>query len=66
LKSFRFFVIFIRNVKENDPKAPKITYYGALHAKENALLTRDRCYDFLNIFAKKFCEKIGGFCSKQS
>jgi hypothetical protein len=26
----------------------------------------DRCYDFLNIFAKKFSEKIGGFVSKQS
>jgi hypothetical protein len=22
-------------------------------------VTRDRCYDFLNIFAKKFSEKIG-------
>jgi hypothetical protein len=28
--------------------------------------TRDRCYDFLNIFAEKFCEKIGVFDSKQS
>jgi hypothetical protein len=26
----------------------------------------DRCYDFLNIFAKKFSEKIGVFVSKQS
>jgi hypothetical protein len=25
--------------------------------------TRDRCYDFLNIFAEKFSEKIGVFCS---
>jgi hypothetical protein len=25
-----------------------------------------RCYDFKNIFAEKFCEKIGVFCSKQS
>jgi hypothetical protein len=24
---------------------------------------RDRCYDFLNIFAEKFSEKIGVFCS---
>jgi hypothetical protein len=23
----------------------------------------DRCYDFLNIFAEKFSEKIGVFCS---
>jgi hypothetical protein len=22
---------------------------------------RDRCYDFLNIFAEKFCKKIGVF-----
>jgi hypothetical protein len=26
----------------------------------------DRCYDFLNIFAEKFSEKIGVFDSKQS
>jgi hypothetical protein len=26
----------------------------------------DRCYDFLNIFAKKFGEKIGVFDSKRS
>jgi hypothetical protein len=30
------------------------------------LRTRDRCYDFLNIFAKTFCEKIDVFNSKQS
>jgi hypothetical protein len=29
-------------------------------------LPRDRCYDFLNIFAEKFSEKIGVFDSKQS
>jgi hypothetical protein len=28
--------------------------------------TRDRCYDFKNIFAEKFCEKIGVFDSEQS
>jgi hypothetical protein len=28
--------------------------------------SRDRCYDFLNIFAKIFSEKIGVFDSKQS
>jgi hypothetical protein len=27
---------------------------------------RDRCYDFKNIFAEKFSEKIGIFDSKQS
>jgi hypothetical protein len=28
--------------------------------------TRDRCYEFKNIFAEKFSEKIGVFYSKQS
>jgi hypothetical protein len=27
-------------------------------------VTRDRCYDFKNIFAEKFCEKIGVFSPK--
>jgi hypothetical protein len=26
--------------------------------------TRDRCYDFLNIFAKKFCEKKSAFLTQ--
>jgi hypothetical protein len=30
------------------------------------ILSRDRCYDFLNIFAEKIGEKIGVFDSKQS
>jgi hypothetical protein len=30
------------------------------------IFARDRCYDFLNIFAEKFSEKIGVFDSKQS
>jgi hypothetical protein len=29
------------------------------------LKNRDRCYEFLNIFAEKFSEKIGVFDSKQ-
>jgi hypothetical protein len=29
-------------------------------------VTRDRCYDFLNIFAEKFSKKISIFDSKQS
>jgi hypothetical protein len=29
-------------------------------------VTRDRCYDFLNVFAEKFSEKIGVSVSKQS
>jgi hypothetical protein len=32
----------------------------------NLVLTRDRRYDFKNIFAKKFGENIGVFDSKQS
>jgi hypothetical protein len=30
------------------------------------LHARDRCCDFLNIFAEKFSEKIGVFDSKES
>jgi hypothetical protein len=33
---------------------------------EDGHTTWDRCYDFLNIFAEKFFEKIGVFDSKQS
>jgi hypothetical protein len=29
-------------------------------------ISKDRCYDFINIFAEKFGEKIGVFDSKQS
>jgi hypothetical protein len=39
---------------------------GVLGKQIHQLLTRDRCYDFLNIFAEKFCEKNGVFDSKQS
>jgi hypothetical protein len=28
--------------------------------------SRDRCYDFVNLFAEKFSEKIGVFDSNQS
>jgi hypothetical protein len=34
--------------------------------KWRGLESRDRCYDFLNIFAEKFSEKIGVFDLKQS
>jgi hypothetical protein len=30
------------------------------------MVARDRSYDFKNIFAEKFSEKIGDFDSKQS
>jgi hypothetical protein len=33
---------------------------------EQTRIFRDRCYDFLNILAEKFGEKIGVFDSKQS
>jgi hypothetical protein len=29
-------------------------------------VTRDRCYDFLNIFAEKFCEKIRVFAQNKA
>jgi hypothetical protein len=32
----------------------------------NSRLTRDQCYDFLNIFAEKFSKEIGVFYSQQS
>jgi hypothetical protein len=44
-----------------------IIYYENKTQKHKNLhvdLNRDRCYDFLNIFAKKFCDKIGVFDSK--
>jgi hypothetical protein len=33
---------------------------------ENDTITRDRCYDFLNVFAESFGEKNGIFDLKQS
>jgi hypothetical protein len=38
----------------------------AIHYSGLLLSSGDRCYDFLNIFALKFSEKIGVFDSKQS
>jgi hypothetical protein len=35
-------------------------------AEEETAQSRDRCYDFLNIFAEIFRKKIGVFASKQS
>jgi hypothetical protein len=34
--------------------------------EDSIRVTRDRCYDFRNIFAKKISEKNGVFDSKQS
>jgi hypothetical protein len=36
------------------------------YQRHETWVTRDQCFDFLNIFAKKFSEKIGVFVSKQS
>jgi hypothetical protein len=36
------------------------------HDDLSYLITRDRCYDFENIFAEKFSDKICVFYSKQS
>jgi hypothetical protein len=33
---------------------------------DTELMTKDRCYDFKNIFAEKFSKKIVVFDSKQS
>jgi hypothetical protein len=47
-----------------------ISHGGLGHQRKmhhrNLRSCRDRCFDFKNIFAKKNCEKIGVFCSKQS
>jgi hypothetical protein len=43
--------------------APKLSTWNR---SKNRPQTWDRCYDFLNIFAEKFGEKIGVFDSKQS
>jgi hypothetical protein len=38
----------------------------AMKCLKTEALSRDRCYDYLNIFAKNFGEKIDVFDSKQS
>jgi hypothetical protein len=43
-----------------------IPAYTSLLTDGEAESSRDQCYDFKNIFAKKFSEKIGVFESKQS
>jgi hypothetical protein len=40
--------------------------FAAASAKVMNSVTRDRCYDYLKIFAEKFGDKIGIFDSKQS
>jgi hypothetical protein len=45
-------------------KLPKVNMRKVQHAKIRPIW--DRCYDFLNIFAEKFGEKIRIFDSKQS
>jgi hypothetical protein len=41
-------------------------YQGKKWSKWQNYSIRDRCYDFKNIFAEKFCDKIAIFDSKQS
>jgi hypothetical protein len=59
-----FWAIFLEKVRPN--------HLGNISQKKNAADTKifrpiwDRCYDFLNIFAENFGEKIGVFDLKQS
>jgi hypothetical protein len=46
--------------------AVKYLMVSALPAQWVMNPSGDRCYDFLNIFAEKFSEKIGSFDSNQS
>jgi hypothetical protein len=52
--------------------APKLISCRFLHSSSLpgqffvTRVTRDRCYDFKNIFAKTFCEKIGIFVQNKA
>jgi hypothetical protein len=48
-------------LRENGNLSPKIA-----ENVDHNIDPRDRCYDFKNIFAEKFRDKIGVFDSKQS
>jgi C1A family cysteine protease len=41
-------------------------YNAVTPVKNQGVSSRDRCYDFFNVFAEKIGEKIGVFDSKQS
>jgi hypothetical protein len=58
-----FFATLIRVSRDIFAKTGKV-----VQGQENIVLfvTRDRCYDYLNIFGEIFCEKISVFDSKQS
>jgi hypothetical protein len=45
---------------------PNLISWSDLAGCPSVLNLRDRCYDFLNIFADKLGQKIGVFYSKQS
>jgi hypothetical protein len=55
--------IFYAGISET---VPHIFSYRVAQRVLGILIIRDRCYDFKNIFAEKFGEKIGIFDSKQS
>jgi hypothetical protein len=58
------YAIFIKTSKENNrSNGEKFAGHPDTKPAKNCW---DRCYDFLNIFAEKFSEKIGIFDSKQS
>jgi hypothetical protein len=60
------FVHFASDTPEKNSTRKTLRAYQALPASNRGRVTRDRCYDFLNIFAEKFSKKIGVFDSKQS
>jgi hypothetical protein len=41
------------------------TRYFMQQVPENRRMIRNRCYDFLNVFAEKFSKQIGVFDSKK-
>jgi hypothetical protein len=60
-----FFIIFFAGYPKlhcgNRTKQVHRTFFAGEALRRTS---RDRCYDFLNIFAEKFSEKIGVFDSK--
>jgi hypothetical protein len=66
----RYTTLYTGWIRTHEPYAPKGRgFYGTTAPVIyylNICETRDRCYDFFNIFAEKFRKKIGVFDSKQS
>jgi hypothetical protein len=65
-------VIYTANVKAKQGEASHWLHFCPFQLSREVRYrlggraTWDRCYDFLNIFAEKFGEKIAVFYSKQS